>query len=74
MGAAEAKVLSKNATLKRCIFAGIYSPPNYKKNNELQTHLTSRMHHWSALHKKVEQIFPQKSVRISNQDVPFITA
>ena len=44
------KVLSKNATFKECIFAGIYSPPNYKKNNALQTHLISTMHHLLTQH------------------------
>ena len=44
------KVLSKNAIFKEYIFAGIYSPPNYKKNNALQTHLITTMHHLLTLH------------------------
>ena len=44
------KVLSKNAIFNEYIFAGIYSPPNYKKNNALQTHLITTMHHLLTLH------------------------
>ena len=40
------------ATFKEYIFAGIYSPPNYRKNTALQTHLISTMHHLLTLYPK----------------------
>ena len=44
------KEVTKTTVFKLIIFAGIYSPPNYRKNSALQTHLISTMHHLLTLH------------------------
>jgi hypothetical protein len=44
------KEVTKTNIFKQIILAGIYSPPNYRKNSALQTHLISTMHHLLTLH------------------------
>jgi hypothetical protein len=44
------KKISKTTLFKEFIICAFYSPPNYKKNNELQTHVISTMHHLLTMH------------------------
>ena len=46
------KKVSKMTIFKEFIICALYSPPNYKKNNELQTHIISTMHHLLTMHPK----------------------
>ena len=43
---------TKDAIFKEFIICAFYSPPNYKKNNALQTHIIGTMHHLLTLHPK----------------------
>ena len=44
--------ITKETVFKEYILAAIYSPPNYKKNSALQTHLITTMHHLLTLYPK----------------------
>ena len=44
------KIVSKTTLYKEYLICGFYSPPNYKKNNELQTHIIGTMHHLLTVH------------------------
>ena len=44
--------ITKATLFKEYILAAIYSPPNYKKNCALQTHLITTMHHLLTLYPK----------------------
>ena len=46
------KQISTTTLFKEFIICGFYSPPNYKKNNALQSHLIGTMHHLLTLHPK----------------------
>ena len=44
------KQITKNTIFKQYIICGFYSPPNYKKNAALQTHIIETMHHLLTVH------------------------
>lgn len=46
------KRVEKTTIFKELLICGFYSPPNYRKNNELQTHIIGTMHHLLTLHPK----------------------
>ena len=43
---------NKSAIVKEYITCAFYSPPNYKKNNALETHIIGTMHHLLTVHPK----------------------